>query len=194
MGRAADARVRAQVHHAAAAPGTPGDPGPAGRRPAAPRGRGRLRRLVARPGLSHRHSRRARRGAVSAERRRQPRDVPGAAHDGERGAVARRARRGLVYTGDTGPSSELARWASGCDLLLAECSLPEAMAMDIHLTPERAGDMAREAAAKRLVLTHFYPPVETSDPTPATLAGTRFPGPVVAARDGDRFTVGDGRS
>jgi len=96
----------------------------------------------------------------------------------------------LVYTGDTGPSGELARWATGCDLLLAECSLPESMAMDIHLTPERAGDLARDAQAKRLVLTHFYPPVETSDPTPAALAGTRFRGPVTAARDGDRFTIG----
>jgi ribonuclease BN (tRNA processing enzyme) len=96
----------------------------------------------------------------------------------------------LVYTGDTGPSSELARWATGCDLLLAECSLPESMAMDIHLTPERAGDLAKEAAAKRLVLTHFYPPVETSDP--AKLAGKRFGGPVTAAQDGDRFTIGDG--
>lgn len=94
----------------------------------------------------------------------------------------------LVYTGDTGPSSELARWAGGCDVLLAECSLPEALAMDGHLTPERAGDLAREAGAKRLVLTHFYPPVETSDPT--RLAATRFSGSITAARDGDRFTIG----
>jgi len=94
----------------------------------------------------------------------------------------------LVYTGDTGPSGELARWATGCDLLLAECSLPEAMAMDIHLTPERAGELARDAQAKRLVLTHFYPPVETTDP--AALAGTRFSGSIAAARDGDRFTIG----
>ncbi|MEX2157083.1 MAG: ribonuclease Z [Gemmatimonadales bacterium] len=97
----------------------------------------------------------------------------------------------LVYTGDTGPSSELARWAGDCDLLLAECSLPEERAMDIHLTPERAGDLAQEAGAKHLVLTHFYPPVETSDP--AKLAGKRFKGPVTAANDGDRFTIGDGR-
>ncbi|MBI1966664.1 MAG: ribonuclease Z [Gemmatimonadetes bacterium] len=94
----------------------------------------------------------------------------------------------LVYTGDTGPSTELARWAAGCDLLLAECSLPESMAIDIHLTPERAGDLARDAGAKRLVLTHFYPPVETSDP--ARIAGTRFSGPVTAARDGERFIIG----
>lgn len=93
----------------------------------------------------------------------------------------------LVYTGDTGPSPDLARWARGCDLLLAECSLPESMAMDIHLTPERAGDLAREAGARRLVLTHFYPPVENSDP--ARAAATRFNGPVTAAADGDRFTI-----
>jgi len=94
----------------------------------------------------------------------------------------------LVYTGDTGFSSDLARWAKGADLLLAECSLPQSLAMDIHLTPEQAGDLAQEAGAGRLVLTHFYPPVETSDP--ARAAGTRFGGPVTAARDGDRFTIG----
>ena len=93
----------------------------------------------------------------------------------------------LVYTGDTGPSEELARWANGCSLLLAECSLPESMAMDIHLTPERAGELAQAAGAKRLVLTHFYPPVETPDP--AAGAATRFSGPVTAATDGERFTI-----
>lgn len=93
----------------------------------------------------------------------------------------------LVYTGDTGPSADLARWASGCSLLLAECSLPETMAIDIHLTPERAGDLAQAAGASRLVLTHFYPPVEAPDP--ASVAATRFRGPVTAAADGDRFTI-----
>jgi ribonuclease BN (tRNA processing enzyme) len=96
----------------------------------------------------------------------------------------------LVYTGDTGPSSELARWAAGADLLLAECSLPQEMALDIHLTPEQAGDLAKEAGARHLVLTHFYPPVETSDP--ARAAGARFAGRITAARDGDRFSIGGG--
>ncbi len=110
-------------------------------------------------------------------------------HTSESVALSLTAPEGrLVYTGDTGPSSELARWASGADLLLAECSLPKEMAMDIHLTPEQAGELARDAKARQLVLTHFYPPVETSDP--ARAAGTRFPGRVTAARDGDRFTIG----
>ena len=110
-------------------------------------------------------------------------------HTPESVAISLAAPEGrIVYTGDTGPSSELARWAGGADLLLAECSLPEALAMDTHLTPERAGDLAREAGARHLVLTHFYPPVEASDP--ARAAGTRFTGPVTAARDGDRFIIG----
>lgn len=93
----------------------------------------------------------------------------------------------LVYTGDTGYSAALAQWAAGCDLLLAECSLPDERALDMHLTPSRAGRMAREARAGRLVLTHFYPAFGGRDP--AALAGAEFPGETVAARDGDRFEI-----
>lgn len=95
----------------------------------------------------------------------------------------------LVYTGDTGPSDELARWAQGCDLLLAECSLPDSQGIELHLTPTSAGRLAQAARARRLVLSHFYPPIESSDP--ASVAAQVFSGPVVAARDGDRFTVGE---
>jgi ribonuclease BN (tRNA processing enzyme) len=94
----------------------------------------------------------------------------------------------LVYTADTGPSDELAAWAVGCDLLLCECSLPDDRPMEIHLTPTQAGQLAHAARAKRLVLTHFYPPVEATDPE--TRAGAHFTGPVTAAQDGDRFVIG----
>src|SRR5213594_3987455 len=67
-------------------------------------------------------------------------------HTDESVALAVTAPEGrLVYTGDTGPSTDLARWASGCALLLAECSLPESMAIDMHLTPQRAGELAQAA-------------------------------------------------
>jgi len=94
----------------------------------------------------------------------------------------------LVYTGDTSPSDDLARWARGCDLLLAECSLPDTQGVAIHLTPTQAGALARAAGARRLVLTHFYPAMEGTDP--ASVAARAFGGEVIAASDGDRFTIG----
>lgn len=88
----------------------------------------------------------------------------------------------LVYTGDTGEDEALARWANGCDVLLAECSLPDAMAIREHLTPRQAGALASRAEAQRLVLTHFYPPVEMIDII-AEVA-ERYAGPTVLATDG----------
>jgi ribonuclease BN (tRNA processing enzyme) len=87
-----------------------------------------------------------------------------------------------VYTGDTGVSDSLGTWARDCDLLLAECSLPDTMAIREHLTPRQAGALAAQAAAKRLVLTHFYPPVEAVDI--AAEVAEHYAGPVVCATDG----------
>ena len=90
--------------------------------------------------------------------------------------------RRLVYTGDTGVCEPLGEWARDCDVLLAECSLPDAMAIREHLTPRQAGALAARAAAKRLVLTHFYPPVEAVDI--AAEVAEHYTGPVVCATDG----------
>lgn len=110
-------------------------------------------------------------------------------HTEESLAYAVRGRQArLVYTGDTGRSDALARWARDCDLLLAECSLPDGQGIAIHLTPSEAGALARAAQAHRLVLTHFYPAIEGTDP--ASVAARAFGGEVIAARDGDRFTIG----
>ncbi len=101
-------------------------------------------------------------------------------------AVATAGHR-LVYTGDTGPSEALGDWARPCDLLLAECSLPDDRALDIHLTPAQAGTLAGRANAKRLVLTHLYPPVERTDILGQVARAYR--GPAVVAADGDRFEI-----
>ena len=94
----------------------------------------------------------------------------------------------FVYTGDTGPSEELADWASGADLLLAECSLPKERAIDVHLTPGDAGRLAARAEAGELVLTHCYPPLAAVDVIREV--GEVFPGPVRLANDGDSFDIG----
>jgi ribonuclease BN (tRNA processing enzyme) len=102
-------------------------------------------------------------------------------------SVVRDGRR-VVFTGDTGPSAELAAWAHGCDLLVAECSLPAGMSIPEHLTPEQCGELAAGAQPKHLALTHFYPPVEKVDIH--ELVARNFPGPVTLAHDGWYFDIG----
>ncbi|HEU4988533.1 MAG TPA: ribonuclease Z [Gemmatimonadaceae bacterium] len=93
----------------------------------------------------------------------------------------------LVYTGDTGYHAGLAEWATGCDVLLCECSLPAAMAIPEHMTPEQCGALAEVAGPGRLVLTHLYPPVEDVDIHAAVAA--RFSGPLTVAHDGWRIDI-----
>ena len=106
-------------------------------------------------------------------------------------SVAADGRR-VVYTGDTAPDPALGAWAAGCDVLLAECSLPAALAVPTHLTPEQAGALAAAAAPGLLVLTHFYPPVEQVD-VPALVAAA-WPGPLVLAHDGWAVALDGGGS
>lgn len=90
--------------------------------------------------------------------------------------------RRVVYTGDTGPDEALGTWAAGCDVLLAECSLPDTMAMATHLTPSQCGTLGAAARPAVLALTHFYPPVEAVDIRGDV--GKQFDGSVVLATDG----------
>ena len=96
-------------------------------------------------------------------------------------------RRRLVYTGDTGVSPELGEWAKGCDLLVAECSLPTAMAIPEHLTPEQVGELGRAAQPGMLALTHFYPPVEQVDIQEQVRRS--YAGPLTLAHDGWGFEI-----
>jgi len=100
--------------------------------------------------------------------------------------VTRGAAR-LVYTGDTDVDAPLAAWATDCTLLLAECSLPEALAVTGHLTPDRVGQLAAQVRPGQLVLTHFYPPVLLEDIVGQV--GARWSGPCTVARDGSTFEL-----
>ena len=95
--------------------------------------------------------------------------------------MSRGARR-IVFTGDTGESEALGDWAKGCDVLLAECSLPDAMAIPTHLTPARCAAVADRAAPRHLALTHFYTVVEHEDIRGAVAA--RYGGDVTLTVDG----------
>jgi ribonuclease BN (tRNA processing enzyme) len=113
---------------------------------------------------------------VTLEARKVPHTAESVAYSVERGGTR------LIYTGDTGFDTAMAEWARGCDLLLAECSLPEQLAVPSHLTPAQVGVMAEVAEPARLVLTHFYPPV--LDENIPEIISLRYSGEVVLATDG----------
>lgn len=66
----------------------------------------------------------------------------------------------LGYTGDTGPSEEVARFMAGASVLVAECSLPDDAGVATHLTPTRLARMAALASPAHLVVTHVYPQLD----------------------------------
>jgi ribonuclease BN (tRNA processing enzyme) len=94
----------------------------------------------------------------------------------------------LVYSGDTDYSESIVQLASPCDLLILECSYPNEIEVAGHLNPRKAGEMARKAGCKKLVLTHVYPVCADYD----LVAECRqtYHGDVVLAEDGLQFEVG----
>ena len=65
--------------------------------------------------------------------------------------------KSVVYSGDTGFCDDVVDLAQGADLLILECSFPDGMEVEGHLTPALAGKIADMANVNKLVLTHFYP-------------------------------------
>lgn len=99
------------------------------------------------------------------------------------------AREGSVgYTGDTGPSDEVAEFLTGVDLLIAECSLPDDQAIDNHLSPARVARLAGRARPGTLAVTHVYPQLQDRD-VAALIAQAGYRGRVVHAEDGTEFLV-----
>lgn len=89
--------------------------------------------------------------------------------------------KSMVYTGDTDYNTGIVELAGGADLLISECSLPDELKAEGHLTPGLAGRIASEARVKKLVLTHIYPICESFDIQKQARAA--FDGEIVIARD-----------
>ncbi len=96
----------------------------------------------------------------------------------------------FVYSGDTGPSAELTRLATGADLLLAECSYPDGWDGDGHLTPTAVARIAIDARVPRLVLTHMTPTVESLD-LAALVRSHGYAGEIVVGKDGMKVSLPD---
>lgn len=89
----------------------------------------------------------------------------------------------IAFSGDSGYCPELVRLCQGVHLAVLECSFPDEFAVQGHLSPALAARIGEEAAARRLVLNHFYPVTLQSDP--CEIARKYFRGEIIIANDGD---------
>lgn len=92
----------------------------------------------------------------------------------------------LAFTGDTGPTDEVAVIARDADLLLSEATyLEKDPRAPLHLSARQAGEFAARSGVGRLALTHTWP---TVDPEAARSAAMEvFEGEVTTAAEGLRL-------
>ncbi len=118
--------------------------------------------------------------------------------------------RSVLFTGDTGPSENLAALAKDADVLVTEVidlegaialvrkisNLPDDMIQeqiahmrDEHLSPEEIGKLASQASVKSVVLTHIVPGADHEHDASSYIAGIRkhYDGPVYSGRDLDCY-------
>jgi ribonuclease BN (tRNA processing enzyme) len=95
----------------------------------------------------------------------------------------------LIYGADSRPNDELVEIARGADLLLVEATLPrpERTGVRGHMTPEEAGEHARRAGVKRVVITHISD--ELGEDWARSEAERSFSGPVDVAREGATYEI-----
>jgi len=90
--------------------------------------------------------------------------------------------RSVVFSGDADYDQGIIGLSEKADLLLADCSFPDAMKVKGHLSAKECGILAQKAAVKTLVLSHIYP-AETPDEDRVTEAKEQFNGDVILAED-----------
>ncbi|MBI2952973.1 MAG: MBL fold metallo-hydrolase [Chloroflexi bacterium] len=105
-------------------------------------------------------------------------------------AIRIAGKKTLVYSADSGPSDRLGAHVKGADLFLAEAALFQKRGVpgeQGHLTPGEAGEIARKAGARRLVLTHFWQEFDVEEMVRA--ASDTFGGPAEVAEEWKSYLV-----
>lgn len=65
----------------------------------------------------------------------------------------------FMYTGDTAMCDNLTDFAQGVNVLLCDSAFLDNVDSNIHLSMQKAIDLANTIAARRLILTHFNPEI-----------------------------------
>lgn len=96
----------------------------------------------------------------------------------------------FVYSGDTAPTGELELFAQRADILLCEASGLDKdgdYVRDNHMTARQAGELAKRAGVKELIITHFYPEYDLEELRSQAEAG--YGARVELAVEGDTYFV-----
>jgi ribonuclease BN (tRNA processing enzyme) len=90
--------------------------------------------------------------------------------------------RSVVFTGDADYDQGIITLSKDADVLIADCSFPEALKAKGHLSSRECGLVAQKAGVKKLVLSHLYP---AGSPDIDRVYETRkvFDGEIVLAED-----------
>ena len=94
----------------------------------------------------------------------------------------------LGYTGDTGQNVDVGSFLQSVDLLITECSMPDELGMDGHLTPSGVAAFARVALPRRILVTHIYPQLPRGDVI-ELVQKAGWDGEMLLAEDGLRLSI-----
>lgn len=97
-------------------------------------------------------------------------------------AIRFESQRTLFFSSDTDFSEELAGFASGAEVGIAECSHSETNKVKGHMIPSETGRFATLAGFEHLIATHLYP--ENEYPGLKDQLAKYFSGKITIARDG----------
>ncbi|HZD58844.1 MAG TPA: MBL fold metallo-hydrolase [Anaerolineae bacterium] len=87
----------------------------------------------------------------------------------------------ISYSSDTGFDEVLYDIASGSDIFICEATMQQEREDLLHLTSAQAGNVARKARVKKLVLTHIWPDFEPVESL--RMAAEHYDGPIIMAED-----------
>jgi len=95
----------------------------------------------------------------------------------------------FTFGADSAPNDALCEFARDTDLLMVEATLPEPEPFEPrgHMTAAEAGEHARRARARRLVITHISDELDLD--RARAEAERAYGGPVEVAREGATYTV-----
>lgn len=88
----------------------------------------------------------------------------------------------VVFSGDADYDQGIIGLSEKADLLIADCSFPDAMKVKGHLSAKECGMLAQKAKVKKLVLSHIYP-ADSPEENRVTEAKEHFNGDVILAED-----------